>query len=123
MIGAICEKGVIGLNLRKPKVVEKKGASNKKRKRDDDGAAEVPKVNSRIGTQSEHFMQFISNVMDTLNKCGMFGRYLILDNAVIHRVPAVQELIESRGYKAIYLPPYSPFVSPLKFLGRKSNLA
>jgi hypothetical protein len=66
IIGAICEKGVIDLNLRRPKAVQKKSASNKKRKRDDGGAAEVPKVNARIGTQSEHFMQFISNFMDTL---------------------------------------------------------
>ncbi|KAG2193660.1 hypothetical protein INT46_004270 [Mucor plumbeus] len=73
--GDICEKGVIDLTLRKPKAVQKKSASIKKRKRDDSGAAEVPKVNARIGTQSEHFMQFINNVMDTRNEHGTFGRY------------------------------------------------
>lgn len=119
IIEAICEKGVIGLNLSKPKAVQKKSASNKKRKRDYGGAAEVPKLNARTGTQSEHFMQFISNVMDTLNERVMFGRYLILDNAVIHRVPAVQELIENRGYKAIYLSPYSSFVNPIKLFWLK----
>lgn len=61
--------------MRKPKAVQKKSASIKKRKRDDSGAAEVPKVNARIGTQSEHFMQFINNVMDTRNEHGTFGRY------------------------------------------------
>ncbi|KAG1171745.1 hypothetical protein G6F70_006360 [Rhizopus microsporus] len=92
IIEAICKKGVIDLNLRNPKAVQKKSASNKKRKRDDGGAAEHR-----------------SNVMDILNEHGVFGRYPILDNAVIHKVPAVQELIESRGYKAVYLSPYSPF--------------
>lgn len=64
-------------------------------------------------------MQFISNVMDILNEHGVFGRYPILDNAVIHKVPAVQELIESRGYKAVYLSPYSPFVNPIKLFWLK----
>jgi hypothetical protein len=49
------------LTLRKPKAVQKKGgASNKKRKRGDGEAAEVSKANARIGTRSEHFLQFIS---------------------------------------------------------------
>lgn len=55
IIGDICEKGVIDLTLRRPKAVKKKSASNKKRKRDGGGAAEVPQVNTRIGTRSEHF--------------------------------------------------------------------
>jgi transposase len=119
IIGAICEKGVIDLTLRKPKAVQKKGASNKKRKRDDGEAAEVSKANARIGTRSEHFLQFISNVMDTLDEHEMSGRYLILDNAAIHKVAAVQELIESRGYKAVYLPPYSPFLNPIELFWSK----
>lgn len=57
--------------------------------------------------------------MDILNEHGVFGRYPILDNAVIHKVPAVQELIESRGYKAVYLSPYSPFVNPIKLFWLK----
>ncbi|KAI8877127.1 hypothetical protein K501DRAFT_198837, partial [Backusella circina FSU 941] len=113
IIGAICEKGVIDLNLRKPKAVQKKSASNKKRKRDDGGAAEVPEVNARIGTQSEHFISFISNVMDTLDKHDMHGRYIIMDNAAIHKTDDIQELIESRGYKTDFLPPYSPFLNSM----------
>ncbi|KAI8877108.1 hypothetical protein K501DRAFT_157372, partial [Backusella circina FSU 941] len=31
----------------------------------------------------------------------------------------VQELIESRGYKAVYLSPYSPFVNPIKLFWSK----
>lgn len=118
IIGAICEKGVIDLTLRKPKAVQKKSGSNKKRKIDDSGAA-VPQTNARIDTLSEHFMQFISNVMDTLDKHEMSGRYLILDNAAIHKVAAVQELIESRGCKAVYLPPYSPFLNPIELFWSK----
>jgi hypothetical protein len=85
IIGAICEKGVIDLTLRKPKAVQKKSTSSKKRERADSKPAEVPEVNARIGTRSEHFKEFIGNVMDTLDKHNMQGRYLVLDNASIHR--------------------------------------
>lgn len=67
IIGAICEKGVIDLTLRKPKAVQKKAAHSKKRKRKD-GKAEDVEVNTRVGTRSEHFLEFLSNVMDTLDQ-------------------------------------------------------
>ncbi|PHZ14688.1 uncharacterized protein RHIMIDRAFT_104676 [Rhizopus microsporus ATCC 52813] len=53
--------------------------------------------------------------MDTLDEHEMSGRYLILGNITTHKVAAVQELIESRGYKAVYLPPYSLFLSTVEF--------
>ncbi|KAI9265642.1 hypothetical protein BY458DRAFT_221928 [Sporodiniella umbellata] len=56
IIGAICEKGVIDLTLRKPKAVQKKAAHSKKRKRKD-GKAEDVEVNTRVGTRSEHFLE------------------------------------------------------------------
>lgn len=36
------------------------------------------------------------------------GHYLIMDNAPIHTGKIIGEMIEERGYKCIYLPPYSP---------------
>ncbi|EIE78266.1 hypothetical protein RO3G_02970 [Rhizopus delemar RA 99-880] len=83
IIGAICEKGVIDLTLRKPKAVQKKTNSNKKRKREND-KAEVVEANARIGTRSEHFIEFLIGVMDTLDQFDMKGRYLVMDNAAIH---------------------------------------
>lgn len=119
ILGAICEKGVIDLTLRKPKAVTKKNVSAKKRKRDDGKPAVVPEVNARVGTRSEHFKEFISNVMDTLDKHNMQGRYLVLDNASIHKVSDVQDLIKCRGYKVAYLPPYSPFLNPIELFWSK----
>jgi hypothetical protein len=49
----------------------------------------------------------------------MAGRYTVLDYTVIHEVASVQELIENRGYKATYLPPYSPFLYPIGLFGPK----
>lgn len=57
--------------------------------------------------------------MDTLDTHEMPGHYLILDNAAIHKVSAVQDLIVSRGYKAVYLPPYSPFLNPIELFWSK----
>lgn len=114
IIGAICEKGVIDLTLRKPKAVQKKAAHLKKRKRKD-GKAEDVEVNTRVGTHSEHFLEFLSNVMDTLDQHGMKCRYLVMNNASIHKVDEVQNLIENHSYKATYLPLCSSFLNLILF--------
>lgn len=57
--------------------------------------------------------------MDTLDEHEMFGRYLILGNTTTHKTAAVQELIESRGYKVVYLPPYSPFLNTVELFWSK----
>jgi transposase len=44
----------------------------------------------------------------------MKGHYLVMDNAPIHTPVKVRELIESRGYRCLYLPPYSPFLNPIE---------
>ena len=42
-----------------------------------------------------------------------------MDKAAIHKVTEVQSLIESCGYKATYLPPYSPFLNPIELFWSK----
>ncbi|EIE92242.1 hypothetical protein G6F46_002362 [Rhizopus delemar] len=113
IIGAIFEKEVIDLTLRKPKAVQKKKKSNKKRRREN-GKAEVVEVNSRVGARSEHFIEFLIGVMDILDQFDMKGCYLVVDNAVMHKVTEVKDLIASRGYKAVYLPSYSSFLNPIE---------
>lgn len=44
----------------------------------------------------------------------MKGQYLIMDNAPIHTGNIAGEIIEKRGYKFIYLPPYSPELNPIE---------
>lgn len=55
------------MTLRKTKAAQKKVAPIKKRKRDNGEAIDLVEVNARVGTPSEHFLQFISGVMDTLD--------------------------------------------------------
>ena len=107
ILGAISEAGVIDISLKKPQA----GSTSKKRKVN--GKA-VNVVNGRIGTRTEHYLAYLSNVMDVLDKNNMKGHYLVVDNAPIHTPATVRALIESRGYTCLYLPPYSPFLNPIE---------
>jgi transposase len=42
------------------------------------------------------------------------GQVVIMDNLSAHKPTRVRELIESRGCKLIYLPPYSPDFNPIE---------
>ena len=46
----------------------------------------------------------------------MKGFYLIMDNSPIHdkKYGDIDNIIESRGYKCVYLPPYSPELNPIE---------
>ncbi|KAI8350884.1 hypothetical protein EDC96DRAFT_519011 [Choanephora cucurbitarum] len=85
IVRPICEKGIIDLTLRKSKAVQRRAVSNKKRKRKDGLSNEIV-TTGKVGTRSEHFLEFIAGVMDTLDKHNMTGRYIVVDNAAIHKV-------------------------------------
>ncbi|ORE00706.1 hypothetical protein BCV72DRAFT_176074, partial [Rhizopus microsporus var. microsporus] len=53
----------------------------KKRKAD---GKEV-KINGKVGTRTEHFLVYPTNVMNTLDKHNMKGQYIVMDNAPIHK--------------------------------------
>lgn len=40
--------------------------------------------------------------------------YIVMDSASIHKTQEVKDLMAERGYKATYLPPYSPFLNPIE---------
>ncbi|KAG1438143.1 hypothetical protein G6F56_012772 [Rhizopus delemar] len=105
----MCERGIINITLRRPTAV----VSKKKRKLEF-AESGLNVVNGRIGTRTTHYLQFLASTMDVLDQNDMKGRFLLMDNAPIYRSPEVQNLIFSRGYRFIYLPPYSPFLSPIE---------
>lgn len=47
------------------------------------------------------------------------GQTVITDNAKAHKVKGVKELIENKGAKLVYLPPYSPDLSPIEMCRSK----
>ena len=42
------------------------------------------------------------------------GQVVVMDNAAIHKVKRVREIIEEAGCSLIYLPPYSPDLNPIE---------
>lgn len=47
------------------------------------------------------------------------GQYVIMDNARIHKSHTIVDLIESVGAKVVFLPPYSPDLSPIEKMWSK----
>ena len=50
------------------------------------------------------------------------GCYLVMDNALIHTNSGTRKMIDNRGYKCVYLPPYSPFLNPIEEFWSKLRL-
>lgn len=44
----------------------------------------------------------------------LIGSYLVMDNCNIHKSHPIMGKIESRGYRVMYLPPYSPELNPIE---------
>lgn len=104
VLGAICYLGVVSLSIRVP-------GKARKRKRDEHGKI----VQTPRGTNAPLFIQFLSHTLDNLDEFPQFKNcYLVMDNASFHRNRDVRKLIELRGYKCLYLPPYSPELNPIE---------
>ncbi|KAG1050024.1 hypothetical protein G6F43_007677 [Rhizopus delemar] len=113
ILGAISQSDIISIAVKK----SESASSKKKRKAD---GKEV-KVNGKVGTRTEHYLAYLTNVMDTLDKSDMKGQYLVMDNTPIHKPKVIQKLIEDRGYKCLYLPSYSPFLNPIEKFWSKAK--
>ncbi|CDH61235.1 hypothetical protein RO3G_00809 [Lichtheimia corymbifera JMRC:FSU:9682] len=77
------------------------------------------RVVGKVGTRAEHFINFLHIAMNVLDKNDMVGKILVMDNASIHHSKDVEEAVEARGYRVIYLPPYSPFLNPIEYFWSK----
>ena len=63
------------------------------------------------GITGEVFTVFLEKVLCPVLKV---GQVVLMDNSPAHIVKEVSELIESKGAKLIYLPPYSPEFNPIE---------
>ena len=62
-------------------------------------------------TDRDVFIAFIEQVLvPTLRP----GQVVVMDNLAAHKVTSVRQLIEAAGCRVIYLPPYSPDLSPIE---------
>lgn len=109
ILGAITAHDVISIQIReplKPKRVKVDGSQKRKKP--------VAKP-LRKGTVTGHYARFISKTLDEMDKFPeMKNFYIVMDNAPIHTSDSIKNLIEARGYRAIYLPPYSPELNPIE---------
>ncbi len=51
------------------------------------------------------------------------GNVVIMDNLKAHKVPGIREAIEAAHATLLYLPPYSPELSPIELCWRKVKAA
>jgi transposase len=62
-------------------------------------------------TNREVFETYVEQILaPTLRR----GQVVVMDNLTAHKGDRVKELIEERGCKLIYLPPYSPDFNPIE---------
>ena len=68
----------------------------------------------RKGTTAYHIVKFMESVLNILDKHDKKGMFIVIDNCRIHHSRFVVNLIHSRGYKPLFMPPYSPFLNPIE---------
>jgi transposase len=65
----------------------------------------------RGATDAEAFEAYVERFLaPTLSE----GQAVVLDNLGAHRPRRVRELVEARGAELVFLPPYSPDLSPIE---------
>lgn len=119
IIGCIASFGVINFSKVEPlkksdaaKIEKEFSQQNKKRKatsQDVGKSKPLPK-----GTTAYHIVKFMEAVMDVLDKHNKKGVFIVLDNCRIHHSQFVVEAINKRGYRPLFMPPYSPFLNPIE---------
>jgi len=57
---------------------------------------------------------FLAYVQQILAPSLKTGDILVLDNVAFHKVAGIREVIEARGARLLYLPPYSPDLNPIE---------
>ena len=57
---------------------------------------------------------FLTFLQQVLCPCLKPGDIVVLDNLRVHKVAGVKELIQAKGAKICYLPPYSPDLNPIE---------
>lgn len=62
---------------------------------------------------------FLGFLKDQLTPKLKPGQYVVMDNVKFHKSERITSLIESTGAKAVFLPPYSPDLSPIEKMWSK----
>lgn len=61
----------------------------------------------------DDFRRFLLGLLPQMNKWPLPNSVLVIDNATIHKVAGIREMVEERGARLLYLPAYSPDFNPI----------
>ena len=60
------------------------------------------------------FRRFVEGLLPRMNKWPLPNSVLVIDNASIHKVAGIRELVEEHGMRLMFLPSYSPDLNPIE---------
>ena len=60
------------------------------------------------------FRRFVEGLLPRMNKWPLPNSVLVVDNASIHKVAGICELVEEHGMRLMFLPSYSPNLNPIE---------
>ena len=58
--------------------------------------------------------RFVEGLLLQMNEFPLPNSVLVIDNASIHKIDGIRELVEDRGTRLLYLPSYSPDFNPIE---------
>lgn len=63
---------------------------------------------------AEEFQTYIGALLDRMNPYPQKNSVLVMDNVSLHHFDGLREMVEERGCRLRYLPPYSPDLNPIE---------
>ena len=60
------------------------------------------------------FRRFVKGLLTRMNEFPLPNSVLVIDNASIHKVDGIREMVKDRGARLLYLPSYSPDFNPIE---------
>ncbi|KAI8095124.1 uncharacterized protein B0P05DRAFT_524806 [Gilbertella persicaria] len=105
ILGAISAKGVINVSTRKATTVTTTTTQGERRH---------PDGTLMDSFENDQFFMYLMTVLDILDKHGLNGFYLLMDDASVKEPVSVKRRIEERGYKCAFLPTVLPFPNPIE---------
>ncbi len=60
------------------------------------------------------FRRFVQGLLPLMNEWPLPNSVLVIDNASIHKVAGIREMVEERSARLLYLSAYSPNLNPIK---------
>ena len=69
------------------------------------------------------FRRFVQGLLPHMNEWPLANSVLVIDNASIHKVAGIREMVEEHGLHLLYLPAYSPDFNPIDVMAPRGRVA